>query len=307
MSKKIVFMGTPEFSLKILEILSKEKLEILSVYTQPPKKSSRGQKIKFSPIDKLAKKLNLEIRNPADLNNKNEYEFFKSLPPCIVIVVAYGKIIPKKYLDLPKKIFINIHASLLPKWRGAAPIQRTIMNKEKESGITIMKIEEELDSGPYMRQVRVKINEQTNAKILGSILSDLGAKNILECIDLIDNNKAVFIDQNHKNSSYAKKIEKKESKINWRDNATDIIAKINALNPSPGAYFEHNKIRYKIWKATLSEKVGNYGEILDDKLTVACKDKSIQILEIQKEGKNKLTVENFLLGSAIKYGDRILC
>ena len=300
-------MGTPEFSVKTLEILSKAELEILSVYTQPAKKSSRGQKINFSPVHKLAKKLNLKIRTPSNLNDTDEYEFFRSLPSCIIIVVAYGKIIPKKYLDLPKKIFINIHASLLPSLRGAAPIQRAIMNREKETGITIMKIEEELDSGPYMRQIKAKIDDETNAKILSSMLADLGAKNILECINLINNNEAVFIDQDHKKSTYAKKIEKKESKINWQDTATNIIAKINAFNPSPGAYFEHNKIRYKIWKAALSKKKGNYGEVLDDKLTVACKDKSIQILEIQKEGKNKLTAENFLLGSTIKYGDRILC
>ena len=158
MSKKIVFMGTPEFSVPTLKVLVKSNYELACVYTQPPKKSSRGQKLKISAVHDAAQKLNLTIKTPKSLNDKNEYEYFKSIDPYIVVVVAYGQIIPKNYLDLPDKGFINIHASLLPKWRGAAPIQRSIMNLEKETGISIMKIEEELDTGPICNSYKVNIH-----------------------------------------------------------------------------------------------------------------------------------------------------
>ena len=156
MTKKIVFMGTPQFSVQTLEVLTKSKYKIECVYTQPPKKSSRGQKINPSAIQLSAEKLGLNIRTPDNLDNDVEYKYLKSVDAYLIIVVAYGKIIPKNFLNLPKKGFINIHASLLPKWRGAAPIQRSIINQDYESGISIMKINEKLDAGPFMKQVKVQ-------------------------------------------------------------------------------------------------------------------------------------------------------
>ena len=305
MSKKIVFMGTPEFSIRTLETLNNSKYDISCVYTQPPKKSSRGQKINSSPIQLIAEKLKLNIKNTNDLNNENEYEFFKSLNPFIVIVVAYGKIIPKKYLNIPKKGFVNIHASLLPKWRGAAPIQRSIMNCDKETGISIMKIEEGLDTGPYMKQFKKKIEQQATSKILSDELSKLSAVNILECIDLIAKDKAIFIEQNSDEATYAKKIDKLESKIVWNENSINILSKINGLNPTPGAWFKYDGFRYKVWEAKVVDKKGNPGEILDENFTVACKDKSLKILKIQKEGKNILSIKNFLAGTKIYKGKNI--
>ena len=305
MQKKIVFMGTPEFSVEILEVLFKSKFDIACVYTQPPKKSERGQKINESQVHLAAKKLNLQVRVPKNLNTEEEYQFFKSLNPFIAIVVAYGKIIPKRYLSLSSKGFLNVHASLLPKWRGAAPIQRSIMNKEKETGISFMKISEGLDVGPYMKQIKIEINTETNTKSLSKKLSNLGAENILECLNLIETGKAEFVSQNEKIATYAKKIEKKESKIIWQDTAQNIIAKINGLNPSPGAWFEYNGSRYKVWKAVVANHVGKPGEILDEKFIIACKDRSIKILEIQKEGKTKLPIDNFLAGNKILKGEII--
>ena len=295
-------MGTPEFSVQILEVLARSSYDIICVYTQPPKKSSRGQKINSSLIENISKKLNLKIRNPFNLADNNEFEFFKSLNPYLVVVVAYGKIIPKKYLDIPEKGFINIHASLLPKWRGAAPIQRAIMNKDNESGISFMKIEEGLDTGPYCHQIKVKINEETTSKVLSERLSKLGANNILSCLKLIEKDEANFIKQDETKATYAKKITKLESKIDWHNKAKNILAKINGLNPTPGAWFEYNGSRYKIWKANISNLKGKPGEILDDKITIGCEDNSIQILEIQKEGKQKLMVSEFLKGSILIRG-----
>ena len=299
MSNKIVFMGTPEFSVETLEVLAKSSENIACVYTQPPKKSYRGQKLNISPIQKVSERLGIRFRTPENLDSDDEYEFFKKIKPDIIVVVAYGKIIPKKYLEIKNSIFINIHASLLPKWRGAAPIQRSIMNSDQETGITIMKIEEKLDSGPYMRQVKIRINNKINTKDLSNKLSKLGAENILDCINLIKKNEVNFTEQDNSQATYAKKIKKSESKIVWQENANEIIARINGLNPSPGAWFQYKKTRYKIWKAVASNLQGIPGEIIDENLTIACKDYAIKIVEIQKEGKNKLSLENFLKGEII--------
>ncbi len=294
-------MGTPKFSVQTLEVLSKSAFEILCVYSQPPKESFRGKKINRTPIHIAAENLNLKVRTPKDLNEKKEREYFKSLKADIVVVVAYGKIIPKSFLKLSQCGFINIHASLLPKWRGAAPIQRSIMNLDNESGISIMKIEEKLDTGPYMRQVRVNLERQTNSEILSNQLSKLGADNIIDCLNLIIKEEAIFTNQDHSKATYAKKISKIESKILWNDEAENILAKINALNPRPGAWFEYDGSRYKVWKAEIIKGSKNIpGLVTDEKLTIACKKDCIKIVEIQKEGKNKLKLNDFLAGTKVQ-------
>jgi len=305
MPYKIIFMGTPQFSVSVLETLAKSSYQISCVYTQPPKKSNRGQKLNPSPIQDSAKNLKLVIRNPNNLNTDEEFKFFKEVNPDIVIVVAYGQLIPKKFLDIPRKGFINIHASLLPKWRGAAPIQRAIMNLDKKTGISIMKIKEELDSGPVMKKIEIDISCSDTSGTVSEKLSKIGSKYILEALDDIFNEKDKFIEQVHNNSSYAKKIKKNEAKINWSENAENIIGKINSFNPDPGAWFEYKNTRYKIWKASVSDKRGSAGTILDNNFTIGCKDKSIKIIEIQREGKNKLLLENFLSGINFKIGDLI--
>ena len=202
-----------------------------------------------------------------------------------MIVIAYGKIIPKKFLSLSKYGYINVHASLLPKWRGAAPIQRSIMNLDNHTGISIMKIVEELDAGPVMHQDKIKINENIDALSLSKVLSKLGAKSTISAINKIENGKAQFQDQNHLEATYAKKISKLEGKINWNQSAKKVLAKINGLNPNPGAWFEFKNERFKVWKAEIINKSGEIGKTLDNKLAVACKEQSIKILEIQKKEK----------------------
>ena len=188
MFKKIVFMGTPNFSVPVLKSLYQNGYPIITVYTQPPKKSMRGQKINKSPIQKLSENLQLNIRTPKSLyKNKEELKYFKSLNADIVVVVAYGQIIPNEYLSLSKNGFINIHASLLPKWRGAAPIQRAIMNSDKLTGISIMKIVEKLDAGPVMKTEQIHLNQDMNTEQVSNILSDLSSKTIIKCIDQIEN------------------------------------------------------------------------------------------------------------------------
>jgi len=301
MFKKIVFMGTPNFSVPILKSLYQNGYPICTVYTQPPKKSMRGQKTNKSPIQKLAENLSLNVRNPNFLNqNEEELKYFKSLSADIVIVVAYGQLIPKEFLDLSKNGFINIHASLLPKWRGAAPIQRAIMNLDEVTGISVMRINEKLDAGPTMLKKEIKLDNGMNAEDVSNQLSKIGSEIISDCLDLIEIGKAKFVEQNHNKTTHAQKINKEEAKIKWDEDAIKIIAKINGLYPNPGAWFLFQGERYKILKATLSDLGGQPGTVLDDNLTVACGTKSIKIQDIQRQGKSKQKAKEFLLGSKIK-------
>ncbi len=300
-------MGTPMFAVPILKSLYQNGYEISVVYTQPPQKSHRGQKINKSPIQGISETLNLDFRSPEKLkDNKKEYDFIKNLNAELAVVVAYGQIIPKEYLNLTKKGFINIHGSLLPKWRGAAPIQRSIMNLDDKTGISIMKIADKLDSGPISNTYKIKIDINKNAQEISDQLSLLAADKILDNIDDIFENKANFIDQDHSKATYAKKIDKSEGQINWNDEALKIIGKINGLFPNPGAFFNFNGERYKIMRAEIGNGKGKAGEVISDKLEIVCKNnQSIKILEIQRQGKKTQKIGEFMLGSQIKKGSII--
>ena len=304
MAKKIIFMGTPMFSVPILKSLYQNGYPIECVYTQPPQKSQRGQKINKSPIQKISETLNLEFRSPNSLKENNEeFEFLKSINADLAIVVAYGQIIPKKFLDLSKKGFINVHASILPLWRGAAPIQRSIMNLDKKTGISIMKISEKLDAGPICNAYKIDLENNLNAKDVSEKLSRIASEKILDNIDDILEDKAKFVEQDHSKATYASKIEKIEGNINWNDTAEYIIGKINGLYPTPGAFFTYNGERYKILKAEIGAGNGKPGEIISDYLEVACLGKnSIKIKEIQRQGKMVQKIGEFMLGSQIKKG-----
>jgi len=306
MSKKLVFMGTPMFAVPILKSLYQNGYNISCVYTQPPQKSKRGQKINKSPIQGISETLNLEYRTPPILNNEEEYNFLNSLDADLAIVVAYGQIIPKKFLSLTKTGFINIHASLLPKWRGAAPIQRSIMNLDQETGISIMRIAEKLDTGPVCNNYKIQLNENLNALEISEKLSNLAAEKILDNVDDILEDKANFVEQDHLNATYASKIQKTEGQINWDENAEKIIGKINGLYPSPGAFFNFNGERYKILKAQIGRAQGNPGSVLSDNLEIACgNNQSIIVKEIQRQGKRPQNIGEFIQGSQIKKGSKI--
>mgnify|MGYP001416983669 CR=1 FL=1 len=302
MSLKIVFMGTPEFSVPTLEVLVKKKLNVIQVYTQPPKKSKRGQKINPSSVETFSKKNKLNFRNPVSLNDKEEYKVFKELSPDLAVVVAYGQLIPKNFLNTPKYGFINIHASLLPKWRGAAPIQRAIMNGDKKIGVSIMKIEEKLDSGPVLFSKELELDENTIYGEIEKKLSIIGANLLVESLNTIETGNSKFINQNHSEATYAKKINKNETKINWKVDANKVLAHIHGLSPSPGAWFEFENQRFKVLRAKISLTNGKSGHVLDDNLTIGCGSNSIQILELQRQGKNKQTTKEFLLGKKITKG-----
>ena len=267
-----------------------------------PKKKNRGQKEGLTPIHEFSEQNNIKVRHPEVLDMVEELEFFKKEKPDVVVVVAYGKILPKRLIDIKSIKFINVHASLLPKWRGAAPIQRSIMNLDKETGISIMKIIQKLDSGPVLMKSKIKISKDDNYEKISKELSILGAKMIIESLQLIEQNKAKFTEQDEKFASYAKKIDKSEAKINWNEKANKVIAKINALYPSPGSWFEYKGSRVKIIKAQERNLQGKPGEILKENFTIACEENSIEILELQKEGKKKMITSEYLKGNKLEIG-----
>jgi methionyl-tRNA formyltransferase len=303
MAFKIIFMGTPNFAVPILKSVNDSKHKILEVYTQPPTKKNRGLKIQNSSVHICATELNIPVRHPISLKDNDEIEYIKKLKPDVVIVVAYGQILPEKLLKIGKILFINIHASLLPKWRGAAPIQRAIMNMDHESGISIMKIVPKLDSGPVLLKSKIKIFQDTTYEELAKKMSKLGSKLILDALKLLEEKQAIFIEQDESEASYAKKIKKSECKINWNKNANEVIAKINALNSNLGSWFEINGNRIKIIEAKeVKNKKGKPGILLDKNFTIACLNNAIQILKLKKEGKQQTTAEEFLRGTKIKIG-----
>ena len=306
MQKKIAFMGTPIFAVPILKNIYQNGYEVSAVYTQPPRKSNRGQKFEKSPIHSFAETISFDVRTPDKLNDNNsEYEYFKSLNLDLVIVVAYGIIIPKNFLSLSKQGFINLHASLLPKWRGAAPIQRSIMSQDKETGISVMKINEKLDEGDISHIFKINIEENENAQTLSDRLSALASDKISEVIDSIIDKEVNFKQQDHSQATYAKKIKKIEGLIDWNDRAENIIGKINGLYPFPGGYFIFKGERYKILKAQLSFNKDKAGKVISNDLEISCGENSIKILEIQREGKKPQKINEFLLGSQIQKGTNL--
>ena len=302
MSKKIVFMGTPNFAVPVLKNIFQNGFEISAVYTQPPKKSDRGQKkINKSPIHILAETLNLEVRTPEKIkDNKEEYEYLKKIDVSLGVVVAYGQILTTDILNLSKNGFINLHASILPLNRGASPIQRSIMNLDKETGISVMKINEKLDAGDVSDIFKIDILENENTQSLNERLSILAAEKISDVIDNIFDGSTTYKEQDHINATYAKKIDKSEGKINWNDDAKKIIGQINGLFPY--CYFIINGVRYRILKALLSGSSGKPGQVLSENLEIACGNNSLKILEIQREGKRAQKTNEFILGTKIKKG-----
>ena len=306
MLKKIIFMGTPIFAVPILKSLYQNGYPVSVVYSQPPKKSSRGMKTQKSPVHLMAETLNIEARTPDVLKgNSIEESFLKNLDADLAIVVAYGKLLPESFLNLTKKGFINIHASILPSWRGAAPIQRAIINLDKKTGISVMKINNKLDSGPVCNKYEIEIKKQDNSETISEKLSLIASEKILDEIDNIIDGKANFIEQEHDKATYANKIEKTEGKINWNIKAEEILGLINGLFPSPGAWFTFKGERYKILKAEVGNSKGEPGIVLGQNLEIGCKEGSLKIVEIQREGKKVQKIGEFLLGSRIKKGSNL--
>ena len=300
----ILFLGTPDFALLTLKSLLNKNYNILAVFSQPPSKSKRGQRTQKSAVQVFSEDHKLNIRTPLKIELEENY--IKKLDADLGVVVAYGQIIPEKILSLTKYGFINIHASLLPKYRGSAPIQRSIINEDSSTGISIMKINKNLDSGPICNQYKINIKPDENYLSLSKRLSELGAEKIIENINLITSGKIVFKEQNHSLATYTKKISKSEGKINWNQDAKKIIAKKNGLSPHPGIWFGFDGERYKIIEAEFSILNGEPGKVLDNALTIGCGKNSIKVKVLQRQGKKPQKIDEFLRGSRIKVGSQLI-
>ena len=294
-------MGTAQFALPSLSKLLDLNQNIIGVYSSHPKKANRGMEISNSPVINYAQSKGLNFSCPKNLKDENEVLKIKELNPDIIIVIAYGLIIPRSILKIPKIGCFNLHGSLLPRWRGAAPIQRAIIEGDNNTGITFMKMNEGLDTGDIVlsKEINIKIND--NQQSLENKLANLGAESFEEFLELIQE-KSDFIKQNNDFVTYAKKIEKSETRLDWNEPAEKIIRRINAYSPNPGAWFEFKGKRIKILEASLSSQLGKSGTIISDDLIIGCGEQSIQPRKLKKEGKEEVNLNDFLRGNKIEKG-----
>ena len=302
--KKIIFMGSPKIASDYLEALIENNFIISAVFTQPPKKKSRGMKIIESEVHQLANKNNIEVFCP-NIFDKNTIEIVKKLNPDLIIVMAYGKILPKDILDLPPFGCINIHVSLLPRWRGAAPIEHSLMSGDKETGISIIQLIEKLDAGPIINQKKIDIEDDCNKNELSQKLTDVGIKLLVETIPLIFDKKISYSDQDDNYATYANKISSLNRKINFNKSVNEVLNLIRAHSPKPGAWFTIQNERIKIIKARKSYSIGNASTILNETFDIGCNDGSIEPLILQREGKNPISKDDFLRGYSFKVNEVI--
>jgi len=299
--QRILFMGTAQFALPSLSKLLDLNQNIIGVYSSPPKKANRGMEITNSPIINYAQSKSLNFSYPDNLKDENEVLKIKELNPDIIIVIAYGLIIPRSILEIPKIGCFNLHGSLLPRWRGAAPIQRAIIEGDNKTGITFMKMDEGLDTGDIVLSKEINIDSNDNHQSLEDKLSNLGAESFEEFLELIEK-KPDFLQQNNDLATYAKKIEKSETRLDWNESAEKIIRRINSYSPNPGAWFEFKGKRIKILKASLTSQSGKSGTIISDDLVIGCGEQSIQPQILKKEGKDEVNLNDFLRGNKIEKG-----
>jgi methionyl-tRNA formyltransferase len=299
---KLVFMGTPDFAVVTLKALVAAGHEILAVYSQPPRPAGRGQGLRPSPVQDYAAAHGIEVRTPLSLKSADEQKSFADLKAAAAVVVAYGLLLPRAILDAPRFGCFNVHASLLPRWRGAAPIQRAIMAGDQESGISIMHMEEGLDTGPVCKTGRVAITPSTTAGALHDELAMLGATLMVEAFTALP---VPCAEQSSEGVTYAKKIEKSEAHIDFSKSAAEVRNHIHGLSPFPGAWLNIGNARIKVLTCEVIELSGETGVALDDQLGVACSTKAIRLLSLQREGKGVMDAATFLRGFPIAKGTRL--
>ncbi len=304
---RTVFMGTPDFAAATLDALAASGHEVICVYTQPPKPAGRGNKLRKSPVHLRAGELGIEVRTPKSLKKSEDAQRdFAALGADIAVVAAYGLILPKAVLDAPKHGCINVHASLLPRWRGAGPIQRAIMAGDAQTGVTIMQMEEGLDTGPMLLKREIPITDATTASGLHDALAELGARMTVEVMDMIAKGAPPQPElQNDDEATYAHMLSREDGRIDWRGDARDIERQLRALTPWPGVWCMAGDMRLKVHAAEIVDGFGMAGEILDKSLTVACGEGALRLTEIQPEGKKRMDGAAWLNGAPLNIGDTL--
>lgn len=300
---RIIFMGTPDFSVPVLDALVDAGHEIAAVYCQPPRPAGRGKKDRPTPVHARAEVLGLQVRHPVSLKSPEAQAAFAALQADVAVVVAYGLILPQAILDAPARGCLNIHASLLPRWRGAAPIHRAIMAGDAETGVCIMQMEAGLDTGPVLLREATPIGETETTAQLHDRLSALGAAAVVQALAQLDG--LTPEPQPEDGVTYAHKIDKAEAALDWSRDAVAVDRQIRGLSPFPGAWFEHEGVRIKVLGSRLAEGQGAAGEVLDDALTVACGTGAVQLTRLQKAGRGAQDATEFLRGTALPAGTQL--
>ncbi|MEZ5694402.1 MAG: methionyl-tRNA formyltransferase [Altererythrobacter sp.] len=296
---RIIFMGTPDFAVPTLRALHAASHGVVAVYTQPPRPAGRGKKLQPSAVQRAAEELGIDVRTPKSLKSPEEQAAFAALEADVAVVAAYGLILPQPILDAPKLGCLNVHASILPRWRGAAPIHRAIMAGDPVTGVTIMQMEAGLDTGPMLATVRTPIEDKTTGELTGE-LAELGAQLMVGTLRELSNHRP--IPQDDAEATYAPKIDKAEARIDWSRPADEVVRHIHALSPFPGAWCELAGERIKLLRAETIEGAGQHGEVIDDRLAIACGSSAIRPLRLQRAGKPAMDLADFLRGYPVAPG-----
>jgi methionyl-tRNA formyltransferase len=303
MPLRLIFMGTPEFAVPTLRALAEHGHQIAAVYTRAAKPAGRGMKLQPTPVEQEARRLGIPVLTPTTLKTAEAQQEFEARRADAAVVVAYGMILPQAILDAPKLGCFNLHASLLPRWRGAAPINRAIMVGDTESGVMVMKMDAGLDTGDVAMAERIAITDAVTAGDLHDALAPLGADLMARAMGALERDDLRLTPQSEVGVTYAAKIEKAEARIDWHKSAHVVLRHIHGLSPFPGAWCEmpiEGETRVKILRCELAGSSGAPGELLDDRLTIACKDGAIRILELQRAGKQPMKADDFLRGTPLK-------
>ena len=302
---RLIFMGTPDFAVPTLIELAARGHEIAAVYTRAPKPAGRGMDVQHTPVEREARRLALPVYTPKTLKDDDAQKAFRVHNADAAVVVAYGLILPKPILEAPRLGCFNVHASLLPRWRGAAPINRAVMAGDAESGVTIMKIDEGLDTGAMAMAERMPIGADMTAGEMHDVLSRLGADLMLRVLAAAERGSLVLTPQLQAGVTYAEKISKSETRIDWSKSWKQVHDHIRGMSPVPGAWFEVGGRRVKVLRSTKSEGSGVRGTALDDKLTIACGDGAVRLVQVQRAGRQPMSAEEFLRGTPVKAGTRV--
>ncbi|MEQ8268480.1 MAG: methionyl-tRNA formyltransferase [Parvibaculum sp.] len=308
---KLAFMGTPDFSVPVLAEILAAGHEVVAVYSQPPRKAGRGMAEQPSPVHRFAEDHGIPVFTPVSLKGEAEQRAFASLDLDAAVVVAYGLILPKPVLEAPRLGCLNLHASLLPRWRGAAPIQRAIMAGDAETGVMVMQMEEGLDTGPVLLAERVAIAPDDTAGSLHDRLSHIGASLMVRALAALSRDALAPAPQPKEGVTYAKKIDKSEARVDWTKSAGELDCHIRGLTPAPGAFFEvprgKETVRFKILRARPVDKSGKPGTVLEarDSIVVACGKGAIEILDLQRAGKSAVSAREFLRGFPLEPGESV--
>jgi methionyl-tRNA formyltransferase len=305
---RLIFMGTPDFAVPTLLELAAAGHEIAGVYTRAAKPAGRGMELQVSPVEREARRLGLPVFTPKTLKDEAAQAAFRAHKADAAVVVAYGLILPKPILEAPRLGCFNVHASLLPRWRGAAPINRAIMAGEKMTGITIMKMDEGLDTGAMVRVKQAPIGANMTAGDLHNVLAKLGADQLLRALISLECGSLKYVPQREAEANYAAKVKKDETRVDWTKPGHEVHNHIRGLSPFPGAWFELGGVRVKALRSTKSRRKkinAAPGSVIDDKLTIACGEGAVRLIQVQRDGKRPMQVDEFLRGTAVKAGTQL--